>query len=148
MKKLIPLLTFLFIVACASSKADHEPYTITFMRAGGFSGLEEKYVIEENGHARRTMKFPGREETTAADTTFASQMFAPIFSYIDRNIDSLRAIKLDETGNMTTTLILANKNQTHILRWPNLEPPVLATKKLDSLYELITPVQQWLSPAN
>jgi hypothetical protein len=145
MKKLIPLFSLFLVVSCASSKVDHEPYTITFIRAGGFSGLEERFIIEENGHARKTMRFPGSPETTPADTNFTPQTLAAIFRFVHRNIDSLRTIKLDETGNMTTTLILANKNVMHTIRWPNLEPPVLATKKLDSLYEMITPVQQWLS---
>lgn len=141
--------------ACASSKHDPAPASITFIRQGGFSGLEDRYTIERNGHATKTMRFPRQEEKRVADTMLAQSTVAPIFSFIDRNLDSLLAIKYDETGNMTTTLILVGAiklssikdepSSSHIIRWPNLEPPILETKKLDSLYALISPVQEWLS---
>lgn len=121
--------------------------SVTFIRAGGFSGLEDRYTIASNGHTIKTMRFPNQEERAVADTTLSSDQVAPIFSYLDRNMDTLLALKLDESGNMTTTMILQYGKRSHVIRWPNLEPPILSTTKLDSLYELVAPVQQWLSPA-
>ena len=133
--------------ACASSKSTTDtPSSIIFSRAGGLSGLEERYTIEESGRVRKIMKFPGREETVTADTMISASALANIFAYLDRNIDSLRRITSNETGNMTTTLSLTHDAKTHVIRWPNLEPPILATKKLDTLYTLVAPVQIWLSP--
>jgi hypothetical protein len=132
--------------ACASSKADRTPSSIVFSRAGGFSGLEERYTLSESGRMQKIMKFPGRDETLTADTIMQGPMVDTIFRYLERNFDSLRAISHNETGNMTTTLSLTFNNQTHLIRWPNLEPPVLPTKKLDTLYTLVSPVQTWLSP--
>jgi hypothetical protein len=157
MKKLLLLSLLLSLSACASSKTGGGgTSSITLVRAGGFSGLEDKYMIERNGHATKTMRFPKEEERRVTDTTLPLSDVRPIFSFIDRNLDSLRGIRYDETGNMTTTLILtpsmdaASSNDTrghvpHIIRWPNLEPPILPTNKLDSLYLLISPVQKWLS---
>lgn len=145
MKKLFLLSLILGLASCASSKSDRSPSAITFIRAGGFSGLEDRFRIEANGHATKTMRFPRQDERTVADTMLGVTTVAPIFRYLDRNLDSLLALKLDEAGNMTTTMILHYGAQSHMLRWPNLEPPILATKKLDSLYHLVSPVQEWLS---
>jgi hypothetical protein len=134
-----------FASACASSKTDKGPASVTLVRAGGFSGLEERYTIESSGHATKTMRWPGKQETTMIDTTLPAGSIAGIFNFLDRNIDSLRAIRNDKAGNMTTTLILLKNTQAHIIRWPNLEPPILSTNKLDSMYALVAPVEQWLS---
>jgi hypothetical protein len=142
---LLLTLSGLGLSACASSKSDREPMSVTFIRAGGFSGLEDRYRLEANGHATKTMRFPKQEEKTVADTMLASTSVAPIFNFLGRNLDSLLALKLDETGNMTTTMILHFGAQSHTLRWPNLEPPILATNKLDSLYALVSPLHEWLS---
>lgn len=145
MKKLLLLVLLLGLSACASSKSDREPMSVTFIRAGGFSGLEDRFKLEANGHATKTMRFPKQDERSVADTTLPLSSVAPIFSFLDRNHDQLLALKLDETGNMTTTMILQYGAKSHVLRWPNLEPPILATNKLDSLYTLVSPLQEWLS---
>ncbi|HET6513402.1 MAG TPA: hypothetical protein VFH43_14520 [Candidatus Kapabacteria bacterium] len=145
MKKLLLLSLLLGLASCASSKADRSPSAVTLIRAGGFSGLENRFRIEANGHATKSMRFPKQDEKTVADTMLSANTVAPIFSYLDRNLDTLLTLKLDETGNMTTTLILHYGAQSHMLRWPNLEPPILATKKLDSLYNYVAPVEEWLS---
>jgi hypothetical protein len=156
MKHLL-LLSLLLLTACASSKVeDKGPASITLVRAGGFSGLEDRYMIERNGHAIKTMKFPKEEERRVIDTMLPMSIVNPIFSFVDRNIDSLKAIHFDKTGNMTTTLVLTASTASldsrdtrgpisHIIRWPNLEPPILATNKLDSMYTLVQPIEQWLS---
>jgi hypothetical protein len=156
MKKLA-LLSFLFVLsACASSKQGEGPSSVILVRAGGFSGLEDRYQIDRNGHAIKTMRFPKEEERRVIDTMLPASSVAPIFSFIDRNLDSLYAIRHDKQGNMTTTLIFVPSgdriasNDTrgpvpHIIRWANLEPPILPTNKLDSIYMLVAPVEQWLS---
>ena len=145
MKKLLLLSLFLGLASCASSRSERNSSAITLIRAGGFSGLENRFRIEANGHATKTMRFPKQDEKTVADTMLSANTVAPIFSYIDRNLDSLLTVRLDETGNMTTTVILHYGAQSHVIRWPNLEPPILATKKLDSLYSIVSPVEEWLS---
>ena len=146
MKYLSLFLLLIGLGACASSKISSTPSSITFSRAGGFSGLEERYVIEEAGRIRLIKKFPGRDETVTADTVITGRALTGIFEFVERNIDSLRQIRYNESGNMTTTLSITHNNQTHLIRWPNLEPPILTTKKLDTLYSLVSPVQIWLSP--
>jgi hypothetical protein len=156
MKKLLLLSLLATLAACASSRQSEGIGSVILTRAGGFSGLEDRYVIERTGHAVKTMRFPKEDERVVIDTVLPMSVVNPIFSFVDRNIDSLRAIHFDKTGNMTTTLILnaaatsldsrdTRGPASYLIRWPNLEPPLLSTNKLDSMYALVAPVEQWLS---
>lgn len=135
------------ICGCAGSRTPRQPASLVLVRAGGFSGLEERYTLDESGQAKKTMRFPGEEEKVTFDATLSRPEVQSIFDYIHRNIDSLRALssEVNTTGNLTTTLILNYGQDSHSMRWPGLEPPVLKSSKLDTLYLLVAPLPRWLS---
>jgi hypothetical protein len=146
MKKFTVLSLLLMIISgCAGSKTERQPASITFVRYGGFSGLEDRYTLDESGRAKKTRRFPDQPERTIVDTTLITPAVRSLFEFVHNNVDSLFAIRYDETGNMTTALTIQYGQNSHTIRWPNLEPPILATKKLDTLYSLVSPMQEWLS---
>lgn len=137
----------LLFSSCAGTRMDRQPASLVLARAGGFSGLEERYSLNEDGKAKKTMRFPGEQEKVTFDGTLSKPEIQALFDYIHRNIDSLRAItsQVNTTGNLTTSLIVNYGEDSHIMRWPGLEPPVLATRKLDTLYMHVAPIPGWLS---
>lgn len=138
--RLALLLTLLLLGGCAGSRREILPMTVTLARAGGFSGLEERFVVHSSHRVQKFAKFPNTGEVIKADTTLPGYEIDSLFAHVDRNFERLAAIEFNESGNMTTTLVLERGQQRHTLRWPNLEPPTPGYSVLDSVYEYMADI--------
>lgn len=147
MKGLSIALVLALSIGCAGSKPAPAPTTVIFSRAGGFSGLEERYMILPDKRIRKVTHFPEAAERIEVDTLLNHPALDSLHSYLKAHIDELSAMQLNEEGNMTTTVVLSTDHKTSVLKWPNLEPPVGSGPIVDTLYAKLLRIQEIVRPA-
>jgi hypothetical protein len=132
---------FLILVGCSS------PYTVTLWQNGGFSGIEERYAVRQDGTGTKTVRMPVDSESRTKTYEVDKRLVDEIGSLLRDSTKSLLAIKLNGKGEMTTGITIEEKNVHHEMAWANVDPPILGTLVLDSLYHLMLDArQQMMSP--
>lgn len=129
----------LLLGSCAAEKkAESAPsdykFTVTLSRAGGFTGLEERYAVSSDYMGRKAERMPDEALTTVRERPLPKPIVNSLRQFLIRNDSLLRQLQLSGTGNITTTIEFEQGNFFRRYSWPNLDPPVGSPPAIDTLY--------------
>ncbi len=127
------------IVTCSGCAGG--PRSVSLSHTGGISGIEQRYSIERDGHIYERAKLSLDTLRITRSGVAEPRMTAEVFDVIERHQAELDTLKLQGSGNLTTTLAIEGK-RVHSLQWPNLDPPHISTTVVDSLYHMMLQIQE------
>ena len=129
---------FLFVLTGCSS-----PFTVTLWRSGGVA--EERYAVDQDGVGTKTVEMPIDSETIKT-YKIDKVLVSKIGTLLHDSTKSLLAVELNSRGNeMTSGITIDEKNVHHEMTWADVDPPILNTPVLDSLYHLMLVARQQMT---
>ena len=137
---LAALAAVLFVTAgcCSSSRGTetHPPLEIHLSSGGGVSGMSTGYTITTDGTVTKWTAFPRGRENDRTIGQLSNEEYSTLIS--DIFAADFRALRQQESGNMTTSLRIVQDEEVFTFQWPGLhskEEDVPAT--LRSLWTVI-----------
>jgi hypothetical protein len=134
-------LLFLLLVGCASDK-----FSVTMFRTGGVSGISERYSINQDNRGVRSISLGDDSDAKRSNYTIDGQLTSRVHALVVDSLASLSAIKMRDTGELTTGLQIDARNVHMEISWANIDPPDSATPLLDSLYRTMLLVEAKMIP--
>jgi len=133
-------LSLISILAFTTIGCAKPAFLVTLSRSGGFSGTTQTYSVDQEGRGVRTGQWPQDSARSKVFTIDRGVTYA-ISDVLQRRFRELDTIHLQVRGNLTTSLNVKSDSLDIALSWPNLDPPVLQTAALDTLYHLMREVE-------
>ncbi len=131
----------MFLVGCAS-----ETFTVTLFRTKGVSGISERYSIDQDNHGIRSIALGDDSDAKRSSYTIDGQLTSRVHTLAVDSLVSLSAIKMRDTSELTTGLLIDARNAHVEISWANIDPPDSASPLLDSLYRTMLLVEAKMIP--
>ncbi len=144
MRILLALLFLLFIAGCASNT-----FTVTLFRTSDVSGITERYAVDQGALGTKTVTLGSDSSAVSKRTTYSidRQLTQSVHGLVTDSLAPLLAIKMDDTGEVTTGLQIDAGNSHQKISWADVDPPKLGTPVLDSLYHIMLHVEAEMIPS-
>ena len=136
MHRIILFFLAFVIVGCAAERS-----SLTLQHAGGISGLSESYSVDQDGNARKLVRWPEDTLKIAKQGVISSGLQSQVVAFMKSHRNELDTIQLRGSGNLTTSILIEAGGRSKNLQWANLDPPHLATPTVDGLYSLLLKVE-------
>jgi hypothetical protein len=138
MRILLALLFLLCIAGCASNT-----FTVSLIRTSEVSGITERYSVDQSALGTKTVTLGSDSSAVSNRTTHSidRQLTQSVRGLVTDSIASLLAIKMSDTGEVTTGIQFDAGNNHQKITWADVDPPKLGTPVLDSLYHIMLHVE-------
>jgi hypothetical protein len=138
MRILLALLFLLFIAGCASNT-----FTVTLFRTSEVSGITERYAVDQNAFGTKTVTLGSDSNAVSKRTTYSidRQLTQSVRGLVTDSLSTFLAIKMSDTGEVTTGLQIDAGNNHEKITWADVDPPKLGTPVLDRLYHIMLHVE-------
>jgi hypothetical protein len=134
-------LLFLLVCGCASNEL-----TVTLVRTGEVSGITERYSVNQDALGTKSIALGPDSDAKRSSYPIDRQLALNVHKLVADSLASIAAIKLNDTGEVTTGLQIDSRNTHQEISWANVDPPKLATPVLDSLYHIMLRVEAEMIP--
>lgn len=139
-KYLLSILLSLLIAACSSSDKlgkDENPllldYNVTISQGGGFTGERQGFIIDSTG----TVNNFSRMLKSDIKTTYKGKMSDEQIAELNKLFPSILNTRYNENGNMTTSVLLKNKDLEFRFSWGGTDPGQNVPVELRTFYDKI-----------
>ena len=140
--KITLALLFLLVCGCASN----EVTVVTLVRTGEVSGITERYSVNQDALGTKTIALGTDSDAKRSTYSIDRQLARRVQRLVTDSLASLTAIKLNDTGEVTTGLQIDTRNVHQKIIWANIDPPTFATPAFDSLYRMLLQVEAEMIP--
>ncbi len=85
----------------------------------------------------KVIEMPGDTESRCWRLQVDRKIVSEMQALLRDSLESIAAIELHATGELTTGILVDNGTVHHEMTWPNIDAPVLGTSIVDSLHHLM-----------
>jgi len=140
----IAFLALLIIPACSSSEkmsgaqiqSDLLDYNIILSKGGGFTGNYQGYIIDSTGVVN---SFEGIIMLNA-QKVYKGTLSKEQINEINKLFPTILKTSYNESGNMTTSILLNKENTEINFSWPGVVPDKIVPAELVQFYERINKI--------